>query len=258
MKKLSLLAIAALLTLTPLFQSCLDSDTNEDLWQNGTDGWLAMSTIKTLEGVANGYYFGLDDGTKMYPGDTTSIHKYTVINGQRAFVYFNYLNESKADYDYNVKVEAINNILTKPIVELTTENAAAIGDDKINATRLWIAQDYLNIEFQYYGTKDENKKHFLNLVQNKTISQLDEEGYICLEFRHNSEGDSPTYLDEGYVSYKLDEIEEEMKTAKGLKIRVNTLYDGEQFRKVEFKKEQKAAFSLQQFQSATHTTKVIY
>lgn len=230
MKRLKLIALAILMTLTPfLLQSCLDD--NEPEYP-----WLAISTIRTLENIDNGYYFGLDDGSKLYPGDTTLIHNYQVTEGQRAFVYYNLLDEPKAGYDYNIKVGQIINILTKDIIDLTAENAERIGDDKINVTRYWIAQGYLNIEFQYLGTHSSNKKHFLNLVQNTTTTENDEEGYISLEFRHNAEGDALERIGEGYVSFKLDKIEEELETAKGLKVRVNTIYDGEKFIKIELKK----------------------
>ena len=229
MKKLKLIALAVVLTVTPFLQSCLDDDKPEF-------PWLAFSTIHTLENVDNGYYFGLDDGSKLYPGDTTRIDQYKVIDGQRAFVYYNYLDEPKTGYDYNIKVGQIINILTKDIIDLTAENAEKIGDNKINMTYFWIAQGYLNIEFQYLGTHSSDKKHFLNLVQNTMNHENDEEGYISLEFRHNAEGDSPERIGEGYVSFKLDKIEKEMENAKGLKIRVNTIYDGEKFIKIELKK----------------------
>ena len=58
--------------------------------------------------------------------------------------------------------------------------------------------------------------------------------YINLEFRHNSERDSPDHLGEGYVSFKLDKIEEQIEGKKGLNIRVRTLYDGIKNYKVQF------------------------
>ena len=108
---------------------------------------------------------------------------------------------------------------------------------------MWISKDkkYLTIEFQYYGTHSEDKKHFLNLVINnkeadsaaENEDNTDDE-YINLEFRHNSERDSPDHLGEGYVSFKLDKIEEQIEGKKGLNIRVRTLYDGIKNYKVQF------------------------
>lgn len=251
MKKLKFIAaLATALIGMPFLQSCLDD--------NDTDyPWLAMTTIKTLENVEQGYYFGLDDSSKMYPGDTTAIRNYQIIDGQRAFVFYNYLDEPKTGYDSNIKVEQITNILTKDIISLTEENAEDIGDNKINATNIWIAQNYVNIEFQYYGTNNDEKKHFLNLIENTTTTENDEEGYITLEFRHNIKGDAPNRLGEGYVSFKLDKIAEKMKDAKGLKIRVKTLYDGVKFTKIDFtKKEEKKAFK--QPTNPINTAKAIY
>lgn len=115
-----------------------------------------------------------------------------------------------------------------------------IGDDKINSTYMWITQDkkYLTIEFQYYGTHSEDKKHFLNLViNNKEAEPAADDAndeYINLEFRHNDEGDTADRLGEGYISFKLDKIQDQMKGKKGLRIRVKTLYNGEKFYEVKF------------------------
>ena len=61
-----------------------------------------------------------------------------------------------------------------------------------------------------------------------------EDEYINLEFRHNSEGDYPQSLGEGYVSFKLDKIKDRMEGKKGLRIRVNTLYGGPKTYEVKF------------------------
>ena len=58
--------------------------------------------------------------------------------------------------------------------------------------------------------------------------------YINLEFRHNDEGDTADRLGEGYISFKLDKIQDQMKGKKGLRIRVKTLYNGEKFYEVKF------------------------
>ena len=86
-----------------------------------------------------------------------------------------------------------------------------------------------------------DKKHFLNLVINdkeESAPTADEDSaedeYINLEFRHNSEGDYPQSLGEGYVSFKLDKIKGRMEGKKGLRIRVNTLYGGPKTYEVKF------------------------
>lgn len=230
MKRFKLIAAFAIaLAVVPCLHSCLDD--NETEYPS-----LAITTIKTLESVERGYYFGLSDGSKMYPGDTTAIRNYALVDGQRAFVYFNYLTEARAGYDYNVKVEKIINILTKDIIDLTEENAEEIGDNPINAISCWITQNYLNIEFQYHGSNNPDKKHFLNLVENTLTTENDEEGYIGLEFRHNNKGDTPSSLNGGYVSFKLDKVADKMKDAQGVKIRVNTISGGVKFTKIDFKK----------------------
>ena len=89
-----------------------------------------------------------------------------------------------------------------------------------------------------YGTHSEDKKHFLNLViNNKEAEPAADDAndeYIDLEFRHNDEGDTADRLGEGYISFKLDKIEEQIEGKKGLNIRVRTLYDGIKNYKVQF------------------------
>ena len=83
--------------------------------------------------------------------------------------------------------------------------------------------------------------HFSELVINdkeETAPTADEgnaeDEYINLEFRHNSEGDDPQRLGEGYVSFKLDKIKDRMEGKKGLRIRVNTIYGGPKTYEVKF------------------------
>lgn len=220
MKKLKMIALALIVMLVPFLQSCLDDD--------GPNDSLVISTIKVPDANSKEYYFLLDNGDKMYPGDTRWVSGYKAVDGQRAFVVCNELEQPVTGFNYNVEVKDIRDITTKDVVDLTEENQEKIGDDKINATYMWIAQGYLTVEFQYMGTHSADKKHFLNLVVNKLteINPQADDDYFTLEFRHNAEGDSPDWLGEGYVSFKLKGIEEQIKDKKGLRIRVNTLYNG--------------------------------
>lgn len=233
MNKLKSIAFfLAIPVLLPVLQSCLDDD-------DSPSESFVISTVNVPNPESKDFYFTLDDGKKMFPGDTKELGSYQLIDGQRAFVIFNEMDQKVEGYDYNIQVKRIKDILTKDIITLNDENVKEVGDDKINSTYMWITQDlkYLTIEFQYLGTHNEDKKHFLNLVINELETKPTENpdnDYIELEFRHNAEGDTPYRLGEGYVSFKLDEIKEQMKGKKGLKIRVNTIYNGEKYQKIDF------------------------
>mgnify|MGYP003044670505 FL=1 len=238
MKKLKFITLTLAIIITlPMLQSCLDDNDHQSRS-------LVISTINQISEDSKEFYFTLDNGKTMFPSNSQAWGGEKFENGQRAFVIFNELEQPVNGYDYNVQVKQINEILTKDIVEMDDDENTEekIGDDKINTTDMRINKDnkYLTIEFQYYGTHSADKKHFLNLVIPKAeAAPTTEDGsgkdeYINLEFRHNSEGDYPQTLGEGYVSFKLDKIKDRMEGKKGLRIRVNTLYSGIKTYEVKF------------------------
>ena len=93
MKKFRTILAAFLLLFitTPVLQSCLDD------WDDDEHPLLAIGTVRIIDG--KDYYFALDEGTKMFPGDTAQVDNYTLVEGQRAFVYFNLLDEEVTGYD---------------------------------------------------------------------------------------------------------------------------------------------------------------
>ena len=229
MKKLrtTLAAFVLLLIAMPVLQSCLDD------WNDDERSSLTIGTVRIIDG--KDYYFALDEGTRMFPGDTAQVNNYTLVEGQRAFVYFNLLDEKVDGYDYNAKINHVENILTKDIYFMPAEKADSIGDDRINITNMWITGNYLNIQYQLYHSNSNDKKHMLNLIVNETSDgKNDKEGYVTLEFRQNAYDDEPLMPGQGLVSFKLDKIEEQIEGKKGLNIRVRTLYDGIKNYKVQF------------------------
>lgn len=232
MKKLrtTFIAFILLFTAMPMLQSCLDND-----WDNQYPSLFAIGTIKVIEG--NDYYFTLDEGSKLYPGDTTALYNYAVVDGQRAFVYFDELDEKKEGYEYNAQIKHIENILTKDIYSMPADKADSIGDDRINIIEpLWITGDFTNIKYQLYHSNNEEKLHMLNLVINEeTTGEDDKPDYLNLEFRHNAYNDDPVILGTGLASFKLDNIADLLKSKKGLNIRVNSIYDGMKYITINFK-----------------------
>lgn len=230
MKRLSLyLMTSAFLLLGSLaLQSCLDD------WDSDSgNSYLAIGTLKIIQG--KDYYFNLDDGNKMYPSDTTYVHNYTLVDGQRAFIYYRPLDEKISGYEYNAQIYEIENILTKDIIPLTTATADSIGDDPIDATDIWITGNYLNINYRLYHSNNADKKHMLNLVVNQTATpSATDAGYVDLEFRHNAHNDAQRVIGSGVVSFKLDAIANQLTGKKGIKIRVKTIHDGIRYMPVDF------------------------
>lgn len=223
-KEFRLFVTLIMLPAALLIQSCLaDSDPIYDNSANGT--LLGIGTLNIIQD--RDYYFNMDDGSKLYPGDTLYIHNYPLIDGQRAFVTFTPLNEPKSGYQYNARILHIENILTKEIIPLTTATADSIGDDPINATSIWLTDGYLNINYTYYYSNDPQKKHMLNLIINETPEAEEEpEALLNLEFRHNAHGDAYSIPVPGIVSFRLKRIEEAMRKKKGFNIRFNSLEGG--------------------------------
>lgn len=231
MKKLKIIAfIFALSALAPFLQSCLgDDDSRQEQ--------LIICTINVPDAKKKEFYLTCDNGETLYPYNVGCLGNYKLVDGQRAFVACSFVDEKVEGYDHTVEIFEIVDIPTKEIEKLNKENTAKIGDDKINKNYMWVSKDrkYLTIEYQYYGTKKEKKKHVLNLVINEMKNQIASnviKDYIELEFRHNAYEDTSGELVEGFISFKLDKIKDEMEGKKGLKIRVNTIYGGEEFYEV--------------------------
>lgn len=199
-------------------QSCLD-----DNGYGAEDLLFSIGTVRVIEG--QDYYMELDDGSNLYPADTTAIHNYAVKDKQRAFVYFSLLEGELPGYDYNAKLEHIENILTKDIYRMPPDKADSIGNDRIDVDNIWLTQNHVNIVYKFYHSNDMNKKHMLNLVIDERQDAADD-GYLHLAFRHNAYNDTPLQGGTGIVSFKLDNVRDQLSSYKGLCIEVNPLYGG--------------------------------
>ena len=200
--------------------SCLDDDD----WANSfEDTLLGMGTVQTLD--EGDYYFLLDEGSKLYPSDRSEVRNYEAKDGQRAFVYFDELPEELPGYEYNAKVRFIQDILTKDIYRMSPDKADSIGDDRIDVDNVWLTKDHVNIVYKFYHSNDVDKKHMLNLVIDEGQDAPDD-GYLHLSFRHNAYNDTPLRGGSGIVSFKLDNVRDQLGSCQGLRIAVNTLYGG--------------------------------
>ena len=163
---------------------------------------IDIATVKNPGSTSN-FSFVLDNNQIMQITQT-SVPTFNPVDGQRIIANYTILTQTKVDSVYNRTVILNNavNVLTKGIFKITPAKQDSIGHDSIAIRDLWIGNDFLNIEFAYLGN---NKTHFINLVSDALKTYTD--GKTHLEFRHNGNGDAPTYYLKGIVSFNLKSLQ---------------------------------------------------
>ena len=228
MKRLEIVFLILTLILTFVLHSCsLDESDN----YNNNEYPFALASVNVIEG--KDYFFKMDNEKTIFPSDTTAIQNYKIVNGQRVYVWFDLLDEKISEYDYNARIVYIRDILTKGVFPITTAEQDSIGDDPVNIDYIGFGGGYLNVQFQLKGTNNPSKPHMINLVKNEMRTGEEEDGYINLEFRHIAKDDYQSEVYSGIVCFKPPFAEDET-TKKGLKIRVNTMYEGVKYIKIDF------------------------
>lgn len=178
--------------------SCLDDDEGYSLGKM----WIAVATV--VPENERVYYLRLDGGDTLWPA-ATDYPNYEPKMNQRALVNFTILADSVQSnlggFSYYVKVNAIHDILTKPIApNLGAENDSIYGTDPVSilADDIWVGDGFLNIYFtaQWGG----REAHFLNLIQ------PDPANPYTLEFRHNAYDDPQVTSGSGRVAFNLGSL----------------------------------------------------
>ncbi len=163
--------------------------------------WYYYGTyFNTTEG-ANDFIVKLDNGTTLIPTESEGIQN-GVEDSSRVVV--TYAIVSEINDTLNAKVVEVAEILTKGILQLTTNNTDSIGNDEVqlSADEIWLSEFHLNFVFGYYGGAT---THYINLV--KPIGeQLDENGRQILEFKHNDNNDPYNYWILSVVSFDMRSI----------------------------------------------------
>ncbi len=94
----------------------------------------------------------------MFPGDTTRVNNYALVEGPARFRVLQPVDEKVDGYDYNAQINHVRISSQKTSISCLPKKADSIGDDRINITNMWIADNYLNIQYQLYysGNPDKN------------------------------------------------------------------------------------------------------
>lgn len=187
-----------LIMLLPVFSAC-ENDENCYSYNNNR---VDIATVKNT-GLSSKFSFLLDDN-KLMQITQTELPTFIPADGQRIIANYSILSVTKVDSTYtrNVRLNDVYSVLTKGIFKITPATQDSIGHDSITIRDMWIANDFLNIEFAYFGN---NKIHYINLVSD--ASKVYTDGKIHLEFRHNDNGDTPTYYLKGIVSFNIKSLQ---------------------------------------------------
>lgn len=227
MKKFNWLLIMLSIALIPALQSCDDNDG----YSIGDLGW-DWATVRATGG--GGYYLEGDRWGLIDPV-ATAIPWFKPVDGERVVAFFNPLADT--DEGVQVKMEGMQDVLTKEVEDMTAENEEELGNDPIVIYQgdMWLGGKYLNIIFEQ--NLPSSGKHRISLVQNKIDLEtpealtVDEDGYVQLELRYNTYNNTTGYKSWGRVSYNLEPFFPKEKDAetemKGFKVTINSKENGE-------------------------------
>lgn len=197
------------------FCSCQDND-------GDYAEYMDFVTVET-DATAAGYHFRMDDGRSLYPGDRTRIGAYDAVQGQRALLYFNLLDERVEGFDYNAAIYAIRDIYTGAVRMVSDEELAELPDAPTSLLEYRLRNDYLTLRIAYPVV--DNSKHNFLLVRCESTVPVSPD-YLDVELRHDASTDQPGENDSFYISFPVTALREQMQGKKGLMLRVQTQANG--------------------------------
>ncbi len=182
--------------LIPLFIACNNDDSVNS---------RSYSRVATVENPSQStrFFLNLDDSTKLWVADSY-VNYYRPKNDQRVIANYSIISKKNdtVAHDYDVVLNDVYEILTKPVFNITPETQDSIGNDPIQIRDMWVANDHLTVEFSYPGY---SKVHYINLVFDASKTYTDNK--VHLEFRHNDNNDYPSFYMTGIASFNLKSVQ---------------------------------------------------
>ncbi|WP_026475663.1 NigD1/NigD2 family lipoprotein [Alkaliflexus imshenetskii] len=134
---------------------------------------------------------------------------YEISAGKRVLVRYALVSTVEDQvYDHTVRIESIQNVLTKNLIHANETVRDTIGNDPVRIVDAWISKDYLNVEFIFWGY---NKPHYFDLVFDS--EKQDKPGFIALDFHHNMKNDLSYSQFRGLISFSIEELQDEQLTS---------------------------------------------
>lgn len=195
-----------------LFILLVLSSCRKDLLDSGPN-WIVSYGV--MQGTT---LINTDNGNRLNIAEIGGRLRFPLRDGMRVIASYTVLDF--VDNQYNIRLNIIDSILTKPPVfrsdfteeQLTTE----IGNDPVDVIDLWFsAGRFLNVSFNIYSDNS-SVPHLLNLVVDDEASTPD---LIVAEIRHNAFNSRPLLRTFGRVSYLVNGLLPEGRTEVQMEIR---------------------------------------
>lgn len=212
---ISTVGIICISILGTILQSCINNDNYPELY----------STMGTVNNLSD-YSINSDLYGDVIPKNPDIIRSFDADSvGQRILVNINFPDaedkDSKVNTGKEVTIYDLYKVLTKKADDLrlnNDEDTESFGNDVIQITNVNIGNEHLNIEFNISGS-NETIPHRISLLLTEN-TQIDDEGLLEVELRHNKNSDNGDKLYWGIASFTLSSIPEYSDTNfKGFRIK---------------------------------------
>ena len=231
MKKIIFGLLIGLIVVTT---SCLD-----DEGYSVNDMWVGFGMVEQVNSDPMEYKINMDNGDVLVPIASgfsypwyyagTNDPDSRLKTGDRILVNYTILEDDVNDQgeveQYLVKINGVDKVLLKGILDITGENQDSIGNNPIIVKDCWMTDSLLNFELKYWGRYE---VHFINLVKERGELLIGTEQPIELELRHNDNGDLEDIPYAAYVSFNLEALKIDGLDSVQFKV-TSTDYDGELF-----------------------------
>lgn len=151
--------------------------------------------------------------------------------GQRVFlnVVFSSDANNSSSKEREVMVLNLYNVPTYTAIDLReaeTTYPDDFGNDPVQITGASISKEHLNIELNFKGSGNTHTHDFILLLTEDT--QLNAQGMLPVELRHDAKSDAPTGWYWGVTSFTLESIPEyQQEKFKGFTIKYNSGADSQ-------------------------------
>lgn len=161
-------------------------------------------------GNVEGESFISDQGNIFHVVEQNGTSYENLLKAERAYILCDVLNKTVGgqDNEYDIRLNAMVNVLTKDIITLGTETTEEmVKEDPMNVKSVWLSGGYMNLYIEFPIKTGSETPHLINLIQQET-----KEGYL-FKFTHNAYGETmEAYPNDefdiagGYISFPINTV----------------------------------------------------